>query len=47
MKNESRKSKAESRTKRVPPSKRLPKGEMAERVANFELWFSNWVVQRD
>jgi hypothetical protein len=28
---------------RVPPSRRISK----ERIANFELWFSNWVVQRD
>ena len=47
MKNENRKSKTENRTKRVAPSKRIPKGELAERVANFELWFSNWVVHRD
>src|SRR6185503_1232030 len=47
MKNENRKSKAENRMKRVPPSKRSAKGEAAERIANFELWFSNWVVHRD
>jgi hypothetical protein len=47
MKNENRKSKTENRAKRVALSKRIPKGEAAERISNFELWFSNWVVQRD
>ena len=47
MKNENRKSKIENRLKRVPPSKRIAKADAASRMANFELWFSNWVVHRD
>ena len=47
MKSENRKPKIENRMKRVPPSRRTPKGEAGERIANFELWFSNWVLQRD
>jgi|KBSSwiStaDraftv2_1062776.scaffolds.fasta_scaffold824792_2 hypothetical protein len=47
MRNENRKPKIENRSKSVPPSKRIAKGDASSRIANFELWFSNWVLQRD
>jgi len=51
MKNENRKSKTGNRGRGPTVASLRREGSSLqarkERIANFELWFSNWVVHRD